>query len=91
VFQITDHCPYGNLSDLIKYGDGLPDEAAKLYAGEIVYFIERAHKGEGIIHTSINPKNCLIAKNLHLKIKGFEKSTFYKDKELNVYDADKNF
>jgi len=28
---------------------------------------------------------------LHLKIKGFEKSTFYKDKELNVYDADKNF
>ena len=90
VCQVTDHCPYGNLYDMIEQfkGKKFPWRVARHIAGQIIGFIEKAHKVEGIVHTRLNPKNILFNENLTLKINDFFYSKFFWPNlvDMNVYN-----
>lgn len=74
-----DHCPYGSLKDLVEWKKvqknnkkpGLPWKMARHFAGQIVSFIEEAHKNQGIAHTRLNPQLCRIDSKKRLKIADF--------------------
>jgi serine/threonine protein kinase len=72
LYQIRDLCPYGTLETLIQQAPNkrLNEKAAKFYAGEIVFFLYKAHS-IGLYHKRICPANILIYQNLHLKISNF--------------------
>ena len=80
LYQIRDLCPFGSLGDLIKQGAvlgkgyGLVEPVAAFYAGEIISFLELAHTKKYIFHKRLNPENCLIYQNRHLKIQNFSHS-----------------
>lgn len=84
-YQQRDYCQFGSLQGLIKQGPNgrLPEKLAKFYAGEIVAFLETAHKKKKIMHLRLTTDNCLIYKNHHLKIANFMKAKYFEKTERN--------
>eukprot|EP00798_Chlamydomonas_sp_ICE-L_P016400 gene16400-22605_t len=65
-----EFCPGGDLYDQIRKREGVPVEAAKFYAAEIVLMLQYLRSKE-IIHRDLKPENFLIAENGHLKLIDF--------------------
>lgn len=80
-------CPYGTLEDIIRLSENgrMSEEVAKLYAGEIICFLSLAHGPIQVFHGRLNPMNCQVYQNRHIKIQNFKNSKFFGANEaMNV-------
>ena len=72
-----EHCPNGTLSSLIKLNGisffnilllgRLHEEAARIYAAEIINVLEAIHT-QNVMHRDLKPENVLMTHDYHLKI-----------------------
>lgn len=71
-----EHCPNGTLSSLIKLNGTticiiplgrLHEEAARIYAAEIINVLEAIHT-QNVMHRDLKPENILMTHDYHIKI-----------------------
>lgn len=70
VYFVFEHCPHGNLIQLMQRFAKFPFELARFFAGELVFILE-VLRSEGIVHSEINFSNLMVSSDFHLFIAGF--------------------
>jgi hypothetical protein len=70
LYLVMEFMPGGDLMSLLMQEEVFDEEAAKLYAAELVCAIESVHELKAI-HRDIKPDNVLIDKNGHIKLSDF--------------------
>lgn len=70
LYLVMEFMPGGDLMSLLMQEEVFDEEAAKLYAAELVCAIESVHNLKAI-HRDIKPDNVLIDKNGHIKLSDF--------------------
>lgn len=63
-----EYVPHGPLSSLIVKRKGLPLDLVRLYAAQLVLFLEYLHTKMKVCHRDLKPANMMVASNLYLKI-----------------------
>ncbi len=63
-----EYIPFGPLKRYIPKNIGLPLEVLKVYAAQLVVFLEYLHSELEVCHRDLKPGNIMIDENLYLKI-----------------------
>ena len=70
LYFLLEYCANGELFELIKKYDRLPQDVVRFYTAQILEALDHIH-GQGIVHRDIKPENILLDSNLHIKITDF--------------------
>ena len=70
-----EYIPHGPLRRFIPKNAGLPLEVVRIYAAQLVVFLEYLHSDLEVCHRDLKPGNIMIGDNLYLKIVSFNQST----------------
>lgn len=63
-----EHIPHGPLRRFIPKNVGLPLDLVRIYAAQLVVFLEYLHNDLEVCHRDLKPGNIMIGENLYLKI-----------------------
>ena len=63
-----EYVPFGPLKCYIPKKIGLPVEVVKVYAAQLVVFLEYLHCELEVCHRDLKPGNIMIGANLYLKV-----------------------
>ena len=75
-----EYIPHGPLRRFIPKNVGLPIEMVRIYAAQLVVYLEYLHSELEVCHRDLKPGNIMIGDNLYLKIVSLNKGidhTFY--------------
>ena len=63
-----EYIPHGPLRRFIPKNVGLPIEMVRIYAAQLVVYLEYLHSELEVCHRDLKPGNIMIGDNLYLKI-----------------------
>ncbi len=63
-----EYIPFGPLKRYIPKNIGLSTEVVKIYAAQLVVFLEYLHCELEVCHRDLKPGNIMIGENLYLKV-----------------------
>ena len=66
-----EYIPHGPLRRFIPKNVGLPIETVRIYAAQLVVYLEYLHSELEVCHRDLKPGNIMIGDNLYLKIVSF--------------------
>ena len=66
-----EYIPHGPLRRFIPKNVGLPIEMVRIYAAQLVVYLEYLHSELEVCHRDLKPGNIMIGDNLYLKIVSF--------------------
>ena len=66
-----EYIPHGPLRRFIPKNVGLPIETVRIYAAQLVVYLEYLHSALEVCHRDLKPGNIMIGDNLYLKIVSF--------------------
>ena len=69
-----EHIPHGPLKNFIPKNVGLPIEMVRIYAAQLVVFLEYLHSDLEVCHRDLKPGNIMIGENLYLKVVSFKEN-----------------
>lgn len=66
-----EYIPFGPLKQYIPKTTGLPIDIVRVYAAQLVVFLEYLHCDLEVCHRDLKPGNIMIGENLYLKVIDF--------------------
>lgn len=63
-----EYIPFGPLKQYIPKSTGLPIDIVRVYAAQLVVFLEYLHCELEVCHRDLKPGNIMIGENLYLKV-----------------------
>ena len=66
-----EYIPHGPLRRFIPKHRGLPIEIVRIYAAQLVVYLEYLHSELEVCHRDLKPGNIMIGDNMYLKIVSF--------------------
>lgn len=70
LYLALDHCPHGDLAELIATRDHLKESTARFVIAQLILAIEYLHK-EGILYRDLKPENILIGRDGYIRLTDF--------------------
>lgn len=82
--MVLEHCPCGDVGDILKKERRFSEEVAKIYISEIVLAIEYIHS-KGMMYRDLKPDNILLTADHHILLTDFGLSKLGIDDSYSSY------